>query len=1520
MNKLLTSILGVLVPVFLFAATNVVPKVEYTKGFIENIRSNDTLVNASGVPYSSGGAASWGAISGTLSSQSDLNTQLTNRYTKSDIGSTNLGTEGITLIGAQGGYKLSNFIQDTTIRGATRDLPVFSYSNGVSSVVSWTAGDIYDPNTGYHHLAAGTNTLQNFANNYAYWSSSSPSVVSWTTGNRAPVSTTIFLAQFSVSFGVVVNATLTSSAGDIPLIVSDAHSYVIPSLIVNGCLHSALSTNLNSIIMTPGIEFHDMTRQFIHNAQNLASNSITSALVMAYHTNSATYGFSYTNQFPIGVWDNGTNLVAITGTNWYRGLFLDNAGSPTIIYIPPQASYTSYTAAVSAADPNPPAGLDPYIPRCTAYIFQGGDTGLRTDSQYWIDDRFMIRRGTPVVSSGGSVSTPSLFQVLTAGNSTGGILPSGMGAPSSSDQAANKGYVDGAVNNVSSERAFVDPKGNDATAQLNSSILPYRNIQSAINACIPAATGSIRYVVTVSPGSYTENLTMHNGIAVRGTAVEETILNGVITYPVGYTDYNITEVGQMTIISSNSPTIIFNGGSDQAAMGVRSCIMVPFYYSNYTNQYMSVIRVNRGIVNLFPGCNIGYVNNGTATTNGYETIMEHTDDPSNPGLSTFTGQGIAGFFITSNPYDDVSEILTHDNTDATCINTLQDCTINLYLNTPGVAYSNNVKMVEQVRAIGRCLLMTDFTRLAMNATNGINLHMGYADHGTGDNVAIIRNNHIRISSGSSSNIWFGAAITTNDNLRIYDTEIIQANAFNYYPQRYTNAGSAGNYYINTPHQNGDQLFGSAVDFSTVNTIGTPVLPTTGHVKLTCYNYYPGIEDLYATDSSGNNIRIGRDSVFNGMNAEATTLQVGECVYITNGTSYASTPIIARCDITNTNKLPCAGIVVQVGGIASNGIGRIMSIGRTETTFDTSKFNAGDKLYVGINNGSCFPTNVILSAPYVSQQMGWVHTASTNGKMTVCSWKPDTLGNQLPSYYASSSTVVSATNGIWTAVTNLNAANITINNLVLDATRGNSNLYTLVNIANTNYQAALNSYSNALSIAITNSDASTSNALWVAVTNLNAANIAINNVVLDATRGNTNLYILVTNAQATANIALTNYLATLNSYSNALNNQIINSTNGLWVAVTNLNTGTSNALQSGINVAMTNYVAADNISRTNYQASFISSTNLTITTSNALWVATTNLNTGTSNGLQSGINIANTNYQGALASASSANTNYANSVAVSATNYANSIAVSSTNYTGSISNNLYTTMTNLVTGTSNSLQSGINIANTNYQGPLSSAASSSTNYANTIAVSATNYTGSISNNLYTTMTNNDTSILAIANSATNWIAANSNKVNAAITNNQTGVTLTGTFISSAPRFKANIGAVNITYSSAGAPNPVPMTNAIYVQGGTSFYSNSISAWYPRASSGVIKFMGVLYMTMANNVQEKLDLYKNGSYYATMFDYDYGMGAGVSVSTPFNFVDTATPSTNDYWQLYYTVGNNRTAVSQGTNNWWCGEVVP
>ena len=1469
MNKLSTIVLSILIPIFLFGATNVTPKVEYTKGFIENIRSNDTLVNGSGQPYSSGGAASWGAISGTLSSQTDLNTQLTNRYTISQLASTNLGSEGTGLIGAQGGYNLKRFFQDTQVRGISRDYPIFTYSQSPASnlVVSWTDGDIYDPTRGYYHLIPGTNTLVNNALNIAYFDINNPNVIQWTSGTRPETLTSVVIASFTAIAGMIIQANPEGSAGDNVLETEDASFNMFPSIISIGCGVFAGGTGLTNIQANSGVEFYEQSTKIIHPAFNL-SNPGSLLYVYSHQGGVTNWTFFTTNKFPVGLWDNGSNIVSMTATNWYRGVYLNPPSSNQLYYILPQVSYTDSVTATASGDPSLPPGMSTYIPLVTAYIYQGSDTTVRTASNYWLDRRMNPNNLRPnsTVISGGSTPTPSLNQVLIVGNGTGGILPNGMGFPTTSDQAASKGYVDSSVNNINSGRAYVDPKGNDVTAVLNNSILPYQHIQSAINAIVLAgvATSTSRYVVTVSPGIYNENLIMKNFISVRGTAVEETILNGFITYPPAYNDIVMAEIGQVTVMSSNSPTVFFDGGTDQAAMALRSCILVPQYYSNYTNHYMSVVTVNRGIVNLFPGVSYEFINNGTTNLNSYETVIEHTDDPSNIGLSTLTANGISGFFITVNPNDEISELLTHDNSDSQCINTIQASSFNIYLNSPSVTYSNNIKLVSQVRAIGRCLLMGDLTRLWMNTTNGNNIFMGYADHGTGDNVSIIRNNHLRISSGSTSNIWYGAAVTTNDSLRIIDSEIIQANAFDYYPQRYTAAGSDGHYYINTTHQNGDQLFGSAVDMSTVNSVNIPVLPTSGHVKLYCYNY-AGLESFYFIDSSGNITRVGRDSNFNAMNSESTTLRVGECVWITNGLSYGQTPIIARCDAANINTLPCDGVVIQVGGITNNGIGRIMSIGRNESFFDTSMFNSGDRLYVPVlQNGSSMVTNVAPSGTNFVEQVGKVHLSSTNGHLSVHVFHQDSLGGQVPSYYVSVSQLNSTNNLNITFTTNL--VSITSNSLQAS-----------INIAMTNYIGALNSYSNALNTAMTSTVVNATNALWIAVTNLNAANIAINNVVLDVTRGNTNLYILVTNAQTTANIALTNYLATLNSYSNALNNQIINSTNALWIAVTNLNAA---------NITINNLV--------------LDSTR------------------GNSN-LYTLVNIANTNYQGPLTSVSSASTNYANSIAVSATNY-----------TGSISNNLYTAMTNLVTGTSNSLQSGINIAmtnyvasdnisRTNYQGPLTSASSASTNYANSIAVSATNYTGSISNNLYITMTNNDTSILSIANSATNWISSNSNKVNAAITNNQTGVTINGVTLVPPIRFKANIGNANISLSSSGNPSLLNMTNTVLASTGGSIYSNTVAQWWPKATNGIVTLRGGFSCTVASNIRINLDIHKNGSLLTTVIDHDFSTGAGNQNDTyTWGYVDTTTPTTNDYYELFYTVGNTRTTVGAGTNNWWYGSV--
>ena len=188
-----------------------------------------------------------------------------------------------------------------------------------------------------------------------------------------------------------------------------------------------------------------------------------------------------------------------------------------------------------------------------------------------------------------------------------------------------------------------------------------------------------------------------------------------------------------------------------------------------------------------------------------------------------------------------------------------------------------------------------------------------------------------------------------------------------------------------------------------------------------------------------------------------------------------------------------------------------------------------------------------------------------------------------------------------------------------------------------------------------------------------------------------------------------------------------------------------------------------------------------------------------------------------------------------------------------------------------------------------------------------------------MTNNDTSILSIANSATNWISSNSNKVNAAITNNQTGVTINGVTLVPPIRFKANIGNANISLSSSGNPSLLNMTNTVLASTGGSIYSNTVAQWWPKATNGIVTLRGGFSCTVASNIRINLDIHKNGSLLTTVIDHDFSTGAGNQNDTyTWGYVDTTTPTTNDYYELFYTVGNTRTTVGAGTNNWWYGSV--
>lgn len=1019
-------------------------------------------------------ATNWEPVAYSTNNQTLNYPFITNDFA-TKVGSTALGSEGIRRVGALGGYTLEEFLEDTATRGPSRDLPTVTITN---MTAYWTSGDVYDPEVGYFHLNPGSSPLVNNAVNYAYWDPILPLQIKWTTGTRPPAQY-IYLGAVVVSISNILHQSLVIPAGDTLMEEDVAFSRVAPSIIVDGLQVFPTGTGLTNITMSSGTEYHNLSDQVNHNSFNFNTNQ---NLSIYYHDATTNWATSITNRFPVGLWHSPTGMAVCDSTKWYRGIFCSIASSNILAWVLPDYEFADEATALAGSNPELPPGFTPYIPITYAYVFKGDEVALKTSLAYWIDQRFMIRRGT--IASGGSAA-PSLQQVLLAGADTGGILPNGMGFPVSADQATSKGYVDSTINNVNAKKAYVDSNGNDLTAQLESSILPFKTISAAMSAAGQIANETNRFLIALSPGTYNENVVISNYVGMRGDNTEATIINGTLSVPSSFVDLTGSEIALMTINSSNDVAIDIDCGADQAYFGVRSCFLISTYDNDATNK--TVAHIHRGLIEFYATT---YNQLIILNTNGSESVrnvqvFEHTTNPDNNGLSQFTSYSSSSEIRCSDTNDNINMMYTHDNLDSGCINNFIGGLFNVYLNITNLYHINNIRIVAHKDAIGRSLSMANIIRLYMNETNGCNFFMGWSEDGTGDNVAIIRNNHVRVVSGSSSNIWFGTAKTTNDNLRIYDTEIIQNNAFNHYPKTYTNLGSAGDYYINTPHQNGDQILGGALDMSLLNTV-VPNNPDTGHVRLYAYTY-AGLENPYFKDSSGNSVRLARDHFFNGYNSETTTLSVGEAVYVTTGLSPANTPVIKRANASDPLKMPCAGIVVQVNGIGTNQIGRVMRGGRTEAYFNTAMFASGDKLYVSATKDGGI-TNVAPSVPNISQQVGWCHIANTNGYMNVYLWAPDSLSPLTTNWVVGA--IASEASTRISGDTNLQAQIVTETNRAQVAESG---LQTKINtetnratIAETNLQAQIISATNRTQQVNTNLQAqinTETNRAYVAETNL-----------------------------------------------------------------------------------------------------------------------------------------------------------------------------------------------------------------------------------------------------------------------------------------------------------------------------------------------------------------------------------------------------------------------------------------------------
>jgi hypothetical protein len=942
------------------------------------------------------------------------------------ISRTTLGDEGIRRIGALGDYTLEEFLEDTSTRGPARDLPEFSY-NSSNLVVTYSGGDVYDPENGYFKLDPGTKTLTDNAVNYAYWATNDTKIIQWTTGTRPNATDTIYLGTFITSLGKIIHVTPTVAVGDALLYEDLAFANTFPSLIVNGLNVYPTGTDLTNIIMGAGVEYHNLAERNEHQQFNFNTSN---KLVIYTHVNT-NWATITTNQFPVGKWDDGTNLVACDASKWYRGVFVsieDVAGQLT--WVAPDYEYTNETDAINGSDPDLPPSFIPYIPKSTAYVFKGDDTELRVDTSYWVDRRNSdnLLKGSSVSSSGGGANTPTLSQVLLAGAGTGGILPTGMGDPVTDDQAASKGYVDSTRNKASTGTGYVDPvNGDDITGRPEKASLPYKTIQAAIDGCAAVASDAKRFLVTASIGSYTGNVVMAPYVSLRGVDIEATVIHGQVTVPSTYTDLSGTELQVLTVRMTNAPALVINAGSDDAYFGVRSCGL----YSTYTEDRIvkNVVKISRGNAELYATTWIELdVENAAAKRPS--TLYYLTTDPANSGsyrVNTFSSSHVMNILDTN---DTVSVVFCDATVEGGFFASKSDATL-ITLND-STNHANRVTSVVHRNASGvKSFIESSIIEVELSLTNGCDV-VGVSSTGsTSSATAYFNNSTIIVPNVNSNALFYGSASGIGDNIAIFNSQIgAQSSA---YPKRYTEAGSLGRIAYVIQHASGDIISGGGFDMS--STIPS-IIPETGHVKLYTYTY-AGLENPMFVDSSTNKVRLARDHFFNGYNSETTPLQVGEAVYVTAGISPANTPIIKRANAGDASKMPCAGIVAQVGGIGTNRIGRVMRGGRLEEYFNTFTFTSGDKLYVGTIDGKL--TNAPPTGNNIEQQVGWAHIAASNGLMNVYLWTPNTLGGLTPNKYVTYASPVFSSDLF--SLTNSGTAKIS----AADVPAGATNIYTLPSV-------------------------------------------------------------------------------------------------------------------------------------------------------------------------------------------------------------------------------------------------------------------------------------------------------------------------------------------------------------------------------------------------------------------------------------------------------------------------------------------
>ena len=377
----------------------------------------------------------------TLVQPSDWNNEhvVSGAVAADDLASTTSGSEGAKLVGFQHDDTVYDMIRDLLNRGI---LHGFNIVNTGGLNITWTSGDLWNPVTGLIVEADAQETPQactDNAINYLKWVSGT----SLTLGTQDASGDQILVARIDTFDGAVHTIRTNEFLSSVVSSARRSLRSMFPLIALQGLIISEKSgSNTWDVVSSEGSYIED---GHVYVPVNAIDSTVTQ-LTRIFHSGGA-WSHDHNSQIDTTMWDNGTNLAAVSANKYYKSIFL--IGDDIIHWIYPQAQYDTLAQAIAGPLPVVPTGLSKHI-QTTAVVLRGNASAFpAAGNEAWIDIRPKLTGSAfgPITDHGAlaglgdddhpqyllatsATTTPTASKIPIAGEDgkiASGWIPSGVG-------------------------------------------------------------------------------------------------------------------------------------------------------------------------------------------------------------------------------------------------------------------------------------------------------------------------------------------------------------------------------------------------------------------------------------------------------------------------------------------------------------------------------------------------------------------------------------------------------------------------------------------------------------------------------------------------------------------------------------------------------------------------------------------------------------------------------------------------------------------------------------------------------------------------------------------------------------------------------------------------------------------------------------------------------------------------------------------------------------------------------------